>query len=82
MGLQPGVDYYVRGPSKRQRLLYAAETMYRRSGQPKRLALLVRGGDPEGHKPPSHISKTVLSTVYVGGPERTVLRTFRWEVQL
>ena len=32
------------------------------------------------HSPPSHRSKTVLSTVYVGGPARTELRTFRWEV--
>lgn len=32
MGLQPGVDYYVRGPSKRERLLHAVENIYRRSG--------------------------------------------------
>ena len=32
MGQKPGVDYYVRGPSKRQRLLYAVETMYKSSG--------------------------------------------------
>ena len=34
------------------------------------------------HRPPSHISKMVLSTVHVGGPTRTELRTFRWEVQI
>ena len=34
----------------------------------------------ECHRPPSHISKTVLSTVYVGGLRRTDLRTLRWEV--
>ena len=31
-GMQLGVDYYVAGPSKRQRLLYAVETMYNSSG--------------------------------------------------
>ena len=34
------------------------------------------------HRLPSHSSKTVLSTVHDGGPECTVLRTFRWEVLL
>ena len=34
------------------------------------------------HKDPDHNSKTVLSTVHVGGPECTVLRTFRWEVSI
>ena len=29
---------------------------------------------------PSHISKMVLSTMHVGGPCKTELRTFRWEV--
>ena len=46
MGLQPGVDYYVRGPSKRQRLLYAAETMYRRSGGQGVLHLIRTLHDP------------------------------------
>ena len=31
---------------------------------------------------PSHISKMVVSTVCVGGPKRTELRTFRWEVPI
>ncbi len=31
------------------------------------------GRGTKAHSPPSHISKTVLSTVYVGGPECTVL---------
>ena len=34
------------------------------------------------HSPPSQISKMVLSTVYVGGLEGTVLRTFRWEISI
>lgn len=32
MGLQPGEDYYVQRPSKRNRLLYAVEAVYSRSG--------------------------------------------------
>ena len=31
---------------------------------------------------PSHISKMVVSTVYDGGLERTVLRTFRLETSI
>ena len=30
----------------------------------------------------NHISKMVLSTVKFGGPGRTELRTFRWDVQI
>ena len=46
MGLQPGVDYYVRGPSKRQRLLHAVQTMYRSGGGHGVLQLIRTLHDP------------------------------------
>ena len=46
MDLQPGVDYYVQGPSKRQRLLYAVEAMYRSSGGHGVLQLIRTLHDP------------------------------------
>ena len=48
----------------------------KRRGPYLRIAML---GD---YRPPSQSSKTVLSTVYVGGPRRTDLRTFRWAISL
>ena len=36
----------------------------------------------DAHRPPSHSSKTVLSTVHVGGAKGTLLRTFRYVVAI
>ena len=46
MGLRPGVDYYVRGPSKKNRLLYAVSVMHRQSGAHGVLHLIRTLHDP------------------------------------
>ena len=40
LGLRPGVDYYVKGPSKRDRLLRAVQTKHRESGRAGVLQLI------------------------------------------
>ena len=44
-----------------------------RARHPKRLELPGRVAVPEDHRAPSHISKTVLSTVHFGPPDRTII---------
>ena len=55
MGMQRGVDYYVRGPSKRDRLRYAVNFQHRRSGDKGVLQLVktlhepaTYASDPDG----------------------------------
>ena len=50
------------------------------SDPPKEARIARKGRGARDHRAPNHISKTVLSTMHVGGPECTVLRTFRWEL--
>ena len=49
---------------------------------PKRLDLHVRVAVLGVHKPPSHISKTVLASVHVGPPNLIKSRTFTLTVRL
>ena len=51
-----------------------------KGAQTKGIDLSVRFTVLVDYRPPSQSSKTVLSTVHDGGPECTVLRTFRREV--
>ena len=57
MGMQRGVDYYVQGPSKRERLRFALNFQNKRSGNKGVLQLIkalnepvVYAGDPEGFR--------------------------------
>ena len=57
MGLQRGVDYYVQGPSKRERLRYALNFQNKRSGNQGVFQLIktlnepvAYAGDPDGFR--------------------------------
>ena len=55
----------------------------KRAGLPDGEASSVRNYGAGDHRPPSQSSKTVLSTVHVGGPERTELSlSQKWKLRI